>query len=84
MWRFAQQRQLATMRPFAVVSSFHPLDEEELTLHPGPATKTGYLGVQEVDPGQDSKEERPRLRLTAWLQLRAPRGVVLCQGVQGP
>ena len=39
------------MRPFAVVSSFHPLDEEELTLHPGPATKTGYLGVQEVDPG---------------------------------
>ena len=34
-----------------IASSFRPLDEEELTLHPSPATKTGYLGVQEVDPG---------------------------------
>ena len=38
------------MRSFAA-SSFRPLGEEELTLHPGLATKTGFLGVQEVDPG---------------------------------
>ena len=35
---------------FFIASSFRPLGEEELTLHPSPATKTGYLGVQEMDP----------------------------------
>ena len=39
------------MRSFAVASSFQPVSEEELTLHPGPGTNTGLLGVQEVDPG---------------------------------